>query len=229
MDAGEVAGINVLLTILTTISSSKKDKCSALTIENGHIEVKATSGDTHLGGLDFDNRMVNHFIQEFQRIHQKDISKNPRAIRKLRTACERAKRVHGLSTYSHTRIEVDSLFRGIISRSKFEDLNSDLFTKCMETVEKCLTDAKMSKEMVDDVVMVGGSSRIVKGNDKVQELVLVEVNPLSLGVEFIGEVMEVAIPRNTTIPTRATIKMTTIHDNQSSLGIKVFEGESLIR
>lgn len=138
---------------------------SLLTIEEGIFEVKATAGDTHLGGEDFDNRMVNHFVQEFKRKNKKDISGNPRSLRRLRTSCERAKRT--LSSTAHTTIEIDSLFEGIdfystITRARFEELNMDLFRKCMQPVEKCLRDAKMDKSSIHDVVLVGGSTRIPK-------------------------------------------------------------------
>ncbi|CAH8356441.1 unnamed protein product [Eruca vesicaria subsp. sativa] len=144
---------------------------SLLTIDEGIFEVKATAGDTHLGGEDFDNRMVNHFVQEFKRKNKKDISGNPRALRRLRTACERAKRT--LSSTAQTNIEINSLHEGIdfyspITRARFEELNMDLFRNCMELVEKCLGDAKMDKNSVDDVVLVGGSTRI----PNVQQLLL---------------------------------------------------------
>ncbi|XP_026444477.1 probable mediator of RNA polymerase II transcription subunit 37e [Papaver somniferum] len=239
---------------------------SILTISGSVFNVKATSGDTHLGGEDIDNRMVNHFVQEFKKKYHKDISGNPKALRRLRTSCERAKRT--LSSTTRTTIEVDSLHEGIdfqasITRARFEELNLDLFRKCMEPVQKCLEDAKMDKTAVHEVVLVGGSTRIPKvqsllqdffngkelskninpdeavaygaavqaailngeGGEKVQDLVLLDVTPLSLGFEVFGSVMAVLIPRNTTIPTRKEKVCSTRVDNQTSLMIKVFEGE----
>ncbi|CAI9103597.1 OLC1v1002112C1 [Oldenlandia corymbosa var. corymbosa] len=290
LDAGKIAGVNILRIIneptaaaiaygLDNRSSIMGKRnvlifdlgggtfdVSVLTIKSGNIEVKATGGDTHLGGEDFDNRMVNQFINEFQRKHNKDISGNPKSLRRLRTACERAKRI--LSSSAETLIDIDCLFEGIdfsalITRSKFEELNKDLFVKCIETVEKCLVDAQMNKNAIDDVVMVGGSSRIPKvqqilkdllngkelcrninpdeavaygatiqaailsgrGNENIENLVLAEVTPLSLGVETKGEVMNSLIPRNTVIPTRVTKPFTCSSDNSSSVLVKVFEGE----
>lgn len=138
---------------------------SILTIEDGIFEVKSTAGDTHLGGEDFDNRMVNHFIAEFKRKFKKDISSNKRAVRRLRTACERAKRT--LSSSTQASIEIDSLYEGTdfytsITRARFEELNADLFRGTLDPVEKALRDAKMDKSQIHDIVLVGGSTRIPK-------------------------------------------------------------------
>ncbi|CAJ2678692.1 unnamed protein product [Trifolium pratense] len=186
VDAGTIAGLNVIRVIYEPTAAALAyglDKrtdlgggtfdVSLLTIEDNVFHVKATAGNTHLGGEDFDNRMVNYFAQEFKNKNKVDITGNPRALRRLRTACERAKRT--LSFSSFTTIEVDSLFQDIdfftsITRAKFEEINMDLFYECLKTIESCLIDAKMDKSSIHDVVLVGGSSRIPKVLQLLQEV-----------------------------------------------------------
>nr|XP_007136815.1 hypothetical protein PHAVU_009G076700g [Phaseolus vulgaris]ESW08809.1 hypothetical protein PHAVU_009G076700g [Phaseolus vulgaris] len=280
-DAGTIAGLNVMRIINEPTAAAlaygldKRAKCvvgernififdlgggtfdvSLLTIKGDVFKVKATAGDTHLGGEDMDNRMVKYFVEEFKRKNKVDINGNRRALRRLRTACERAKIIIIIECGLTHKLMGQHLCRARpkITRARFEELNLDLFKRCMETVDMCLVDSKMDKSDVDDVVLVGGSSRIPKVQQLLQDyfkgkelcmsinpdevvaygaaipnLVLLDATRLSLGISLKGDLMSVVIPRNTTIPVekkKVYVKIRRFPNLMSK--VKVYECERTI-
>ncbi|NXU68215.1 BIP protein, partial [Horornis vulcanius] len=284
-DAGTIAGLNVMRIINEPTAAAiaygldKREgeknilvfdlgggtfDVSLLTIDNGVFEVVATNGDTHLGGEDFDQRVMEHFIKLYKKKTGKDVRKDNRAVQKLRREVEKAKRA--LSSQHQARIEIESFFEGedfseTLTRAKFEELNMDLFRSTMKPVQKVLEDSDLKKSDIDEIVLVGGSTRIPKiqqlvkeffngkepsrginpdeavaygaavqagvlsGDQDTGDLVLLDVCPLTLGIETVGGVMTKLIPRNTVVPTKKSQIFSTASDNQPTVTIKVYEGE----
>lgn len=287
-DAGAIAGVNVLRIVNEPTagaiaygleSKDWKEKhilifdcgggtfdVTVLTVEDGLYEVKATGGSPHLGGEDIDNRLVQHFANEFKRKHKKDLNKNSKAIKRLKTACEKLKKT--LSSTTTANLELDSLYEGIdfastLTRARLDEMCMDLYKQCLDTVDKVLLDSGLSKPDIHDVVLVGGSTRIPKiqqmlsdyfngkelcksvnpdeavaygaavqaailsgsKDQEIKDILLLDVCPLSVGIETAGQIMTPMIPRNSTIPTKKSQIFSTYADNQPGVTIRVFEGE----